>query len=38
MRAPTSLISILAAGAALAEDEYRTNKNLTDFEAFAEEP
>ncbi|NUN03965.1 MAG: hypothetical protein HUU41_22905 [Bryobacteraceae bacterium] len=29
---------ILAASAALAEEEYRTNKDLTDFEAFAEEP
>jgi hypothetical protein len=29
---------ILAASAELAEEEYRTNKDLTDFEAFAEEP
>ena len=29
---------ILAASAALAEEEYRTNKELTDFQAFAEEP
>jgi hypothetical protein len=29
---------ILTASAELAEDEYRTNKDLTDFEAFAEEP
>ena len=29
---------ILAASAELAEGEYRGNKNLTDFEAFAEEP
>jgi hypothetical protein len=29
---------ILAASAELAEQEYRTNKDLTDFEAFAEEP
>jgi hypothetical protein len=29
---------ILAASAALADEEYRTNKELTDFEAFAEEP
>ena len=29
---------ILAASAELAEDEYRTNKDLTDFEAFVEEP
>ena len=29
---------ILAASAELAEAEYRTNKDLTDFEAFAEEP
>ena len=27
---------ILAAQAALAEEEYRTNRNLTDFEAFGE--
>ena len=30
--------TILAASAELAEQEYRTNKALTDFEAFAEEP
>jgi hypothetical protein len=30
--------AILAASAELAEHEYRTNKDLTDFEAFAEEP
>lgn len=30
--------AILAASAELAEEEYRTNKDLTDFEAFAEEP
>jgi hypothetical protein len=30
--------AILAASAELAEQEYRTNKDLTDFEAFAEEP
>lgn len=29
---------ILSASAELAEEEYRTNKDLTDFEAFAEEP
>jgi hypothetical protein len=29
---------ILAASAELAEQEYRSNKDLTDFEAFAEEP
>jgi hypothetical protein len=29
---------ILAASAELAEEEYRSNKDLTDFEAFAEEP
>jgi hypothetical protein len=29
---------ILTASAELAEEEYRTNKDLTDFEAFAEEP
>jgi hypothetical protein len=29
---------ILAASAELAEEEYRTNRDLTDFEAFAEEP
>lgn len=29
---------ILAVSAELAEEEYRTNKDLTDFEAFAEEP
>jgi hypothetical protein len=29
---------ILAASAELAESEYRANKDLTDFEAFAEEP
>lgn len=29
---------ILAASAELAEEEYRANKDLTDFEAFAEEP
>ena len=29
---------ILAVSAALAEHEYHTNKDLTDFEAFAEEP
>ena len=29
---------ILAASAELAEEEYRTNKDLTGFEAFAEEP
>jgi hypothetical protein len=29
---------ILAASAELAEQEYRTNRDLTDFEAFAEEP
>jgi hypothetical protein len=29
---------ILAASAELAEAEYRTNKDLTDFEALAEEP
>jgi hypothetical protein len=29
---------ILAASAELAEEEYRTNNDLTDFEAFAEEP
>lgn len=28
---------ILAASAALAEDEYRGNQELTDFDAFAEE-
>ncbi len=30
--------TILAASAELAEQEYRTNKALTEFEAFAEEP
>jgi hypothetical protein len=30
--------AILAASAELAEQEYRTNTDLTDFEAFAEEP
>ena len=30
--------AIMAASAELAEQEYRTNKDLTDFEAFAEEP
>ena len=30
--------AILAASAELAEEEYRTNKDLTDFDAFAEEP
>jgi hypothetical protein len=30
--------AILAASAELAEEEYRTNKDLTDFEAFTEEP
>jgi hypothetical protein len=30
--------SILAASAEMAEEEYRTNTDLTDFEAFAEEP
>jgi hypothetical protein len=30
--------SILSASARLAEREYRTNRDLTDFEAFAEEP
>ncbi len=30
--------TILAASAELAEHEYRTNKALTEFEAFAEEP
>ena len=29
---------ILAASAAIAEHEYRTNQDLTDFHAFAEEP
>lgn len=29
---------ILTASAALAEHEYRTNEDLTDFVAFAEEP
>jgi len=29
---------ILAASAELAEEEYNTNKDLTDFEAFTEEP
>ena len=29
---------ILAASAELAEEEYNANKDLTDFEAFAEEP
>jgi hypothetical protein len=29
---------ILAASAELMEEEYRANKDLTDFEAFAEEP
>lgn len=29
---------ILTASAELAEEEYRTNKDLTDFEAFVEEP
>ncbi|HEV3446161.1 MAG TPA: hypothetical protein VG099_16080 [Gemmataceae bacterium] len=29
---------ILAASAELAEEEYSTNKDLTGFEAFAEEP
>jgi hypothetical protein len=29
---------ILAASAELAEAEYRTNKDLTDFDAFAAEP
>lgn len=29
---------ILAASAELAKEEYRTGKDLTDFEAFAEEP
>jgi hypothetical protein len=30
--------AILAASAELAKHEYETNKDLTDFEAFAEEP
>jgi hypothetical protein len=29
--------AILTAAAALAENEYRTNKSLTDFEAFGED-
>jgi len=30
--------TILAASAELADEEYRTNKDLAEFEAFAEEP
>lgn len=34
---PEECDAILAACAALAEEEYRTNRELTDFEAFGED-
>jgi hypothetical protein len=34
---PSERDAVLAAAAALAENEYRTNAQLTDFEAFGED-